>query len=144
MNAFVRQFRRNVELRIIAQREEMMATARPESERFASPETREANRKLRRRQREDEITRRAQAIRAARPELNGNQARAEAHREMAREAKEDARAAVEERERLASQVVALVLNEGLTMRQVAERLGLEDEKRAYAEWKWATRRRAKL
>jgi hypothetical protein len=30
------------------------------------------------------------------------------------------------------------------MREVADTLGLDDEKQAYAEWRWATRRRAKL
>jgi hypothetical protein len=37
-----------------------------------------------------------------------------------------------------------VRDEGLTLSQVAARLGLEDDKAAYAEWKWATRRRGGL
>ena len=140
MNAFLRA----VEARLIREREEMMADIKPASARFIAPEVRKAARKVRALERERTITLRAYEIRAANPSLSGNDARAAARREMAREAKEDGRIATEERMRVAGEVVRLIRDEGLTLPQVAQRLGLEDEKAAYAEWKWATRRRSGL
>ncbi len=140
MNAFLRA----VEARLIREREEMMADLKPASARFIAPEVRKAARKVRALERERTITLRAYEIRAANPSLSGNDARAAARREMAREAKEDERIAAEERMRTAGEVARLVRDEGLTLREVADRLGLEDEKAAYAEWRWATRRRGGL
>jgi hypothetical protein len=141
MNAFLR----NVEARRLVEHEERMATMTPpRAQRFDNPEAREAARKLRKKEREDDVTRRAQRIRAVNPALTGIEARVLAHRERAQDAREDARAAAEERMRLAAEVVRLVRDVGLTLSQVAARLGLEDDKAAYAEWKWATRRRGGL
>ena len=140
MNAFLRA----VEMRIVREREEMMAELRPVSARFAAPEVRAITKQARRMERYRIETKRMNQIRAANPSMTGIEARAAARREMAREAKEDERIAAEERMRVAGEVARLVRDEGLTLREVADRLGLEDEKAAYAEWRWATRRRSGL
>lgn len=140
-------FLRAVEARIIREREEQMAStkassARFASERFAESELRGLTRRHRRLAREAEITRRAREIRAVTP-MSGNAARAAAREAMAREGREEAECAALERMKTARRVVELV-RQGRTMREIAERLGLDDEKHAYGEWRWATRRQSKL
>ena len=140
MNAFLR----NVEARLIREHEEMMAELRPKTARFLAPEVRAVTKQAKQMARYRLETERMNQIRAANPSMTGVEARMAARRELAREAKEDERIAAEERMRVAGEVVRLIRDEGLTLPQVATRLGLEDEKAAYAEWKWATRRRSGL
>jgi hypothetical protein len=144
VNAFTR-FQRAVELRIIAEREERMATMAPQRVETAalSPGEMAARAAARRKALQDELTAQVRAMRVVRPDLSAREARVEVHHMRREAAREEQRAAEEERMRMAAEVVRLVMA-GRTMREVADTLGLDDEKQAYAEWRWATRRRAKL
>lgn len=141
MNAFLR----NVEARRLVEHEERMATMTPQRIETAtlSPGEMAARAVARRKELQDELTAQVRALRATRPELSSREARVEVRRMRREAAREEQRAAEEERMRTAAEVVRLVMA-GRTMREVADTLGLDDEKQAFAEWRWATRRRAKL
>jgi len=141
MNAFLRQ----VQARLLVEREEYMAALTPKriDPATLSPGEMAARAAARRKELQDEITAQVRALRATRPELSSREARVEVHRMRREAAREEQRAAEEERMRTAAEVVRLVMA-GRTMREVADALGLDDEKQACAEWRWATRRRAKL
>lgn len=141
MNAFLR----NVEALRLLEHEERMAAMTPERLETAklSPGEMAARAAARRKALQDELTAQVRALRAVRPELSAKQARVEVHNMRREKAKREAEETAIERMRTAAEVVRLV-HAGRTMREVADVLGLDDEKHAYAEWRWATRRRSGL